>query len=77
MKKLVATGAVLAMIFASSSPAFAQTVIGDESLFVDASQVQLGLAVNTGDANAAADDGSAAFASSSAFVFQGQFNGGF
>ena len=77
MKKLVATGAVLAMILASSSPAFAQTFIGDEDLFLDASQTQTALAVNAGDANAAADDGSFAFASSGAFVFQGQFNGGF
>lgn len=77
MKKLIAVGATAALLLGSTSPAFAQTVIGDDSLFVDASQVQLALAVQTGDANAAADDDSSAYAYNGLYVDQYQFNGGF
>ena len=77
MKKLVATGTVLAMMLAASSPAFASVDLGDEIDFVDASQVQVAVGVNTGDANAGADDHSAAYASTGVFIGQFQFNGGF
>ena len=77
MKKLVATGTVLAMMLAASSPAFADVTFGDEIDFVDASQTQVAVGVNTGDANAGADDHSAAFASSGVFISQFQLNGGF
>lgn len=77
MKKMLAVGATAALLLGASSPAFAQATIGDESLFVDASQAQVAVAVQTGDANAAADDGSAAYAYNGLHVDQYQFNGGF
>ena len=78
MKKLLAVGATTAaMVLAGASPALADVTIGDEVLFLDASQTQVAAAVNTGDANAGADDGSAAFASTGVFIGQYQLNGGF
>ena len=45
--------------------------------FVDASQEQFALQVNTGDATAVASDGSVAFASVDQSLDQSQFNAGF
>jgi hypothetical protein len=44
---------------------------------VDASQVQLAVGAQFGDQNAAADDGSVAFASNDLGITQSQVNGGF
>jgi xylose isomerase len=81
MKKLVATGTILALLLAASSPAMAQTTFGDEFLFVDASQAQFAAALQTneGDVNAGADDDSWADASidQSLTIDQTQINGGF
>ncbi len=81
MKKMFAVGATAALMLAASSPAFAQvTVAGDDNTsaqFVDASQVQLAVGVQFGDANAAANDGSAAFASNELDITQNQVNAGF
>ena len=87
MKKLVATGTMALLMLAATSPASAQAIITDDgddgnfnAQFVDASQFQVavGLQVNTGDANAAADDGSFAAAEidQSLSITQNQFNGG-
>ncbi|QIN84850.1 hypothetical protein GBA63_21035 [Rubrobacter tropicus] len=89
MKKLIATGAVAALLLATASPAFAQDAIavddgvasGGDVHFFDASQSQT-LSVtqqNTGDAIAAADDDSVAVAwiDQSLMVDQTQVNGGF
>ena len=81
MKKMFAVGATAALMLAASSPAFAQvTVAGDDNTsaqFVDASQVQLAVGAQFGDQNAAADDGSVAFASNDLGITQSQVNGGF
>ena len=45
--------------------------------FVDASQEQVAIQVSTGDANAAASDGSVAFSSVDQSIDQSQFNAGF
>ncbi len=82
MKKLVAVGAVSAMLLASASPAFAQAVGGDvDATFVDASQTQLaaGFQTNEGDATADASGvGSAAAAEigQDLSIEQSQWNGG-
>ncbi len=72
------TAAVLA--FGVASPAMAQvTVSGDDNdaaQFVDASQVQLAVGAQFGDANAAANDDSRAYASNDLSIVQTQFNGG-
>ncbi len=83
MKKLVAVGAMLAMMVVAVSPASAQAIGGDVDLdFVDASQVQAAAAfqVNEGDATADASGvGSAAAAeiSQDLSIDQTQVNGGF
>ena len=81
MKKLIATGTVAALMFAAAaSPAAAQvTVSGDDNIgaqFVDASQVQLAVGIQEGDANAAANDGSTAEASNELSIVQNQANAG-
>ena len=88
-KKLFAVGATAALMLAASSPAFAQAVADDGGIafdddttttdvqFLDASQFQVALQVNTGDANAVADDGSFATASIEQDLTQIQVNGGF
>lgn len=84
MKRLAATGAMLALMIAAAAPSFADTAIGgDVTLkFMDASQTQTAAAlqVNEGDATAVAGDvGSAADASisQSLAIDQWQWNGGF
>ena len=68
MRKLMLLAAMLAMVLVAAAPAFAQaTVISDDDVDnsitqeVSAEQIQVAVAsqVNTGDANAAADDGDA------------------
>ena len=80
MKKLIATAASAALLFAAASPAAAQvTVSGDDNIgaqFVDASQVQLAVGIQEGDANAAANDGSEAEASNELSITQNQANAG-
>ncbi|CAA9531651.1 MAG: hypothetical protein AVDCRST_MAG05-4481 [uncultured Rubrobacteraceae bacterium] len=80
MKKLIATGVVAAVLLGSASPAAAQvTVSGDDNIgaqFVDASQVQLAVGIQEGDANAAANDGSEAEASNELSITQNQANAG-
>ena len=80
MKKFIVTGVVAALMLAFSAPAMAQvTVAGDDNTaaqFVDASQVQLAVGIQTGDANAAASDGSTAEASNELSLTQNQANAG-
>ena len=80
MKKMFAVGATAALMMAASSPAFAQvTVSGDDNTaaqFVDASQVQLAVGAQFGDANAAANDGSEAYATNGLSITQNQANAG-
>jgi hypothetical protein len=80
MKKLIATAAVAAALMLTASPAVAQvTVAGDGNTaaqYVDASQVQLAVGVQYGDANAAASDGSTAEASNELSITQNQANAG-
>ena len=84
MRKLLAVGTMLVLMLALAAPAFAQDAVADDGaiaeggdvLFLDASQAQFAGQISTGDATATADDGSAAFASNSAFVFQTQVNAG-
>ena len=80
MKKMFAVGATAALMLAASSPAMAQvTVSGDDNTaaqFVDASQVQVAVGAQFGDANAAANDGSIAFASNELGITQNQANAG-
>ncbi len=81
MKKMIAVGATAALMLAASSPAFAQvTVAGDDNTsaqFLDASQLQVAVQLNTGDANAAANDESIAVATIDQGITQNQVNGGF
>jgi len=80
MKKLIATGAVAALLIASASPAAAQvTVAGDDNdtaQYVDASQVQLAVGIQYGDQNAAANDESEAYATNELSITQNQANAG-
>ena len=80
MKKLIATGAVAALLIASASPAAAQvTVAGDDNdtaQYVDASQVQLAVGIQYGDQNAAANDESEAEATNELSITQNQANAG-
>ena len=80
MKKLIATAASAALLFAAASPAAAQvTVSGDDNIgaqFVDASQVQLAVGAQFGDANAAANDDSTAEATNELSIVQNQANAG-
>ena len=80
MKKIIATAAATALLFASATPAMAQvTVAGDDNTaaqFVDASQVQVAVGAQFGDANAAANDGSTAEASNELSITQNQANAG-
>ena len=76
-------GAMLALMLAAASPAFAQAVVADDGddgnlsvQVVDASQFQSAVQIQAGDANAAADDGSLAVADQSLFINQYQVNGG-
>ena len=66
--------AMLAMVLAAAAPAFAQATIGDETQYVDCSQVQNAVAAQYGDANAAADDESFAAAAAEAGISQTQIN---
>ena len=80
MKKLIATAAATAVLFALATPAMAQvTVAGDDNTaaqYVDASQLQVAVGIQTGDANAAASDGSEAYASNELSITQNQANAG-
>ena len=80
MKKLIATGAVAALLIASASPAAAQvTVAGDDNdtaQYVDASQVQLAVGIQYGDQNVAANDESEAYATNELSITQNQANAG-
>jgi hypothetical protein len=80
MKKLIATGAVAALLIASASPAAAQvTVSGDDNIgaqFVDASQLQVAVGAQFGDQNAAANDDSTAEATNELSIVQNQANAG-
>ncbi len=80
MKKLIATAAATAVLFASAAPAMAQvTVAGDDNTaaqYVDASQVQVAGGIQYGDQNAAASDGSTAEASNELSITQNQANAG-
>ena len=80
MKKLIATGAAAALLFAATSPAAAQvTVSGDDNdaaQYVDASQLQVAVGIQEGDQNAAANDGSEAEASNELSIDQSQYNAG-
>ena len=80
MKKIIATAAATALLFASATTAMAQvTVAGDDNTaaqFVDASQVQVAVGAQFGDANAAANDGSTAEASNELSITQNQANAG-
>ena len=64
----------------SASPAMAQvTVAGDDNdaaQFVDASQLHLAVGASFGDQNAAANDGSEAYASNELSITQNQANAG-
>ncbi len=79
MKKLIATGVVAALML-TASPAMAQvTVAGDDNTaaqYVDASQLQVAVGIQTGDQNAAANDGSTAEASNELTITQNQANAG-
>ncbi len=85
MKKLMAMAVMVVLMLALAAPAFAQDAVADDGsiaeggdvLFLDASQVQQAVQIQAGDATAAADDGSAAFADNGLFIYQYQFNGGF
>ena len=66
--------AMLAMVLAAAAPAFAQATIGDETQYVDCSQVQAAVAGQYGDANAAADDESIAGAANELGISQTQVN---
>ena len=80
MKKLIATSAAAAALMLTASPTLAQvTVAGDGNTaaqYVDASQVQVAIGVQYGDANAAASDGSTAEASNGLSITQNQANAG-
>jgi hypothetical protein len=77
MKKLIATGAVAALLFAAAAPAGAQvTVAGDDNTaaqYVDCSQVQLAVGVQYGDDSAASDE-SIAGAADELSITQNQVN---
>jgi hypothetical protein len=79
MKKFIATGVVAALML-TASPAMAQvTVAGDDNTaaqYVDASQLQVAVGIQTGDQNAAASDGSTAEASNELTITQNQANAG-
>lgn len=91
MKRLAATGAMLVLLIAAASPAFASAVAGDVTLkFWDASQTQAAAATQAqhGDAFATADSTAGNFASAadatadasidqSLTIDQWQWNGGF
>lgn len=82
MKKLVATGTVAALLFAVSSPAFAQDAIavddsvaqGGDVQFVDASQFAFAFQVQHGDATA--DDDAVAAVASDQSITINQANAG-
>lgn len=68
MRKLMLLVAMVAMVLVAAAPAFAQAIVtSDDDIdnsvnqFVSSERIQVAAAsqVNTGDANAAADDGSA------------------
>ena len=80
--RLAAGIAAATLAFGAAAPAALAdvTVSGDDNTsaqFVDASQVQLAVGAQFGDANAAANDGSAAFASNELDITQNQANAGF
>ena len=85
MKKLIAVGATAAMLLAATAPALAQdaTVDGDgvatggDVSYYDASQLQVAIQIQEGDATATADDGSEAEAYNDLYIDQYQYNGGF
>ena len=78
MKKLIATAAAAAMLFASAGPAMAQvTVAGDDNnaaQYVDCSQVQAAANVQFGDQNATANDEAIATAANELGITQNQAN---
>ena len=78
MKKLMVTGAMLALMLVATAPAFANAVGGDVDLdFVDASQTQAAAAAQTQEGDADAGNlGSAAAIDQSLTVDQSQVNAG-
>lgn len=82
MKKLVATGAVAALLLMGASPAIAQDAVavddsvaqGGDVLFLDASQFQFAAQVQAGDA--VADDEGVAIVASHQSIVQNQINAG-
>jgi hypothetical protein len=78
MKKLVAIGAMLALMMMAAVPAFASAVAGDVTLdFVDASQTQAAAATQTNEGDATAGDvGSAAAINQELTIEQSQVNAG-
>ena len=86
MKKMIAVGATIALMLAASSPALAQVeseVDGDDNntftaQFVDASQQQVAVQAQYGDASAEAEDDSTAEATVdvSQSITQNQANAG-
>ena len=68
-------------MLAASFPSFAQVTVADDdntsAQFVDASQLQAAVQLNTGDANAAANDESVAVATIDQGITQNQANVGF
>jgi hypothetical protein len=92
MKRLAATGAMLALMIAAAAPGFADTAVGGDVTFefMDASQTQAAAALQTqhGDTTATADSTAGNFASAadadatatidqSLTIDQWQWNGGF
>lgn len=79
MKKLMALGAMLAMILVAASPALADSAVGgDVTLrFIDASQTQTAAATQTNEGNATAGNlGSAAAIDQTLTIEQSQVNAG-
>ena len=85
MKKVVATGAMLALMLTATAPALAQdATVGDDGVatggdvsYYDAYQLQLALQIQEGAATATADDDSYADAYNDLYIDQYQYNGGF
>ena len=79
MKKLVAIGAMLALVLVAAAPAFANHAVGGDVdlTFVDASQTQAAAATQTNEGDATAGNlGSAAAISQDLSIEQSQVNAG-
>jgi hypothetical protein len=79
MKKIMATGAMMAIMVIGASPAFAADAVGGDVDvdFLDASQTQAAAATQTQEGDAMAGDlGSAAAVDQSLMIHQSQVNAG-